>query len=78
MICSECGAEDFERIKRDQAFPRPDGSFFIVRDLPVLKCKECGEILIPAESSREIDRILSGTKNIEEYIEIPTYKAKTA
>ncbi len=78
MICSECGQEEFERVRRDQAFPRPDGGFFIVRDLPVLKCKECGELLIPAESSRAIDRIVSGTKSIEEYVEIPTYKAKPA
>ena len=78
MVCPNCSGNEFKKVRRDQAFPRSDGSFFIVRNLLVLECQECGESLIPAESSREIDRILSGSKRIEEYIEIPTYQAKTA
>lgn len=71
-----CG-KTMEEDTVDRPTPLPDGDYFLVRNLPVYRCTECGEITIPAESIEKVEKIVE-EQDPDEIQELPIYNLKKA
>ena len=60
MKCHVCGA-DLDRIITDLPFKITNKSIIIVKDLPVMQCRKCGEYLIEDSVMVRVDEILMGS-----------------
>jgi hypothetical protein len=56
MICINCGGS-FEKRKGDLKLPDAVIGELFVRDVHYLRCSKCRDILIPARTAREIERL---------------------
>ena len=58
MICHNCGGK-IEKLVTNLPFKISCDSIVIIKDLPVLQCRNCGEYLIEDMVMEKVDRILS-------------------
>ncbi len=73
MICHICGGK-LESLTTSLPFKVDDSSIVIVKDLPVLQCRNCSEYLIEDAVMEKIDAILSRVDAVAE-LEILRYVA---
>jgi YgiT-type zinc finger domain-containing protein len=73
MTCHVCGGE-LERLTTSLPFKMDEGSIVIIKDLPVLQCRNCSEYLIEDAVMEKIDAILSRVDAVAE-LEILRYVA---
>jgi len=57
MICHNCGGE-LEKITTDLPFKIRINSIVIIKNLPVLQCRNCNEYLIEDPIMMRVDAIL--------------------
>ncbi len=57
--CIDCDQEDLELVTRDEEYPMTDGSRKVLPRINYLRCKECGEEVLTAESDRYISSFAS-------------------
>jgi YgiT-type zinc finger domain-containing protein len=73
MKCYHCGGE-LERVITDLPFKISLRSIIIIKNLPLLQCKNCNEYLIEDSVMKKVDDILDNTdRNVE--VEILSYAA---
>jgi YgiT-type zinc finger domain-containing protein len=65
MRCRVCGAM-MERRVTDLPFKIGDTSIVIMKALPVLQCRQCGETELEAETMTRVDQVLSGVDTSSE------------
>lgn len=73
MNCHNCG-EKLNKIVTDLPFKVRQGSIVIIKNLPVLQCKNCNEYMIEDPVMEKVDLILSKTDKTAE-LEILSYAA---
>jgi YgiT-type zinc finger domain-containing protein len=73
MTCHICGGK-LERLTTSLPFKVDEGSIVIIKDLPVLQCRNCSEYLIEDAVMEKIDAILSRVDAVAE-LEILRYVA---
>ena len=73
MRCTVCGAELTE-TRTDLPFKVQETSIVILKNLPVLQCRNCPEYLIEDRVLRRVDEILAGINRGAE-VEIIRYAA---
>jgi YgiT-type zinc finger domain-containing protein len=59
MKCRVCGGLLEHRVT-DLPFKIGDSSIVVVKDLPVLECRQCGEIELEDQTMRRVDQVLAG------------------
>ncbi len=59
MKCRVCGGLMEHRVT-DLPFKIGDSSIIVVKALPVLQCRQCGEIEIEDQTMRRVDEVLAG------------------
>ena len=59
MKCRVCGAMLEQRVT-DLPFKIGDSSIVVVKALPVLQCRQCGEIEMEDQTMRRVDEVLAG------------------
>ncbi|MEK6657179.1 MAG: YgiT-type zinc finger protein [Nitrospirota bacterium] len=65
MKCYHCGGE-LERVITDLPFKISLRSIIIIKNLPLLQCKNCNEYLIEDSVMKKVDDILDNTdRNFE-------------
>lgn|GEM_PF-1527186 len=55
-----------------------DGTEYVIPDVPVMECRECGEKYLNPEASRYIDRQLKEIQNGEPKLEVKVREARLA
>lgn len=73
MICAKCGG-NLENIITDLPFKIEKDSIVIIKNTPILQCKNCNEYLIEDPIMEKIDLILSRIDKTAE-LEILNYAA---
>ena len=73
MKCRVCGGAMEERVT-DLPFKIGDTSIVIVRSLPVLQCRQCGEAELENVAMSEVDRLLAAVDRSAE-LEVVRYAA---
>lgn len=73
MRCTVCGGE-LAATKTDLPFKLRDTSIVILKELPVMQCRNCPEYLIEDEVLRRLDEILTRVDKGAE-VEIIRYAA---
>jgi YgiT-type zinc finger domain-containing protein len=73
MTCHVCGGK-LERLVTSLPFKVDESSIVIIRDLPVLQCRNCSEYVIEDAVMERIDAILSRVDTVAE-IEVLRYVA---
>lgn len=73
MMCAACGGE-LENIVTDLPFKIENGSIVIIKQLPVLQCKNCNEYLLEDSVMEKVDLILNKIDKTAE-LEILNYAA---
>ena len=73
MNCRICGGAMEERVT-DLPFKVGDTSIVIVRSLPVLQCRQCGEIELENVAMSRVDRLLAALDRSAE-LEVVRYAA---
>jgi YgiT-type zinc finger domain-containing protein len=61
MRCRVCGGLLENRVT-DLPFKIGDSSIVILKALPVLQCRQCGETEVEHETMRRVDQVLSGVE----------------
>lgn len=69
--CYYCGGNVEERLMPREL--RWHGRFFIIEDVPMGVCKQCGEKFLTPEVAKEIDRILEEKEEPTKTIQVPVY-----
>jgi YgiT-type zinc finger domain-containing protein len=59
MKCRVCGGLLENRVT-DLPFKIGDSSIVVVKALPVLECRQCGEIEMEHQTMRRVDQVLAG------------------
>ncbi len=59
MKCRVCGGL-LERRLTDLPFKIGDSSIVVMKALPVLQCRQCGEIEMEDQTMRRVDEVLAG------------------
>lgn len=74
MKCYECAGELEENFTSIE-MKKEDGTFVVFSHVKVNKCRQCGEIYLPAESAEKIGKIMRGEEKKEpkEFITVPVY-----
>jgi YgiT-type zinc finger domain-containing protein len=65
MKCRVCGGL-LERRVTDLPFKIGDSSIVVVKALPVLQCRQCGEIELEDQTMRRVDQVLAGVDSSSE------------
>ena len=73
MKCRICAGSLESRIT-DLPFKTSDTSIVIVRPLPVLQCRQCGETELEASAVAKVDQLLAGVDSSAE-LEVIRYAA---
>ncbi|MGA2711884.1 MAG: type II toxin-antitoxin system MqsA family antitoxin [Bryobacteraceae bacterium] len=73
MSCRVCGGAMEERVT-DLPFKIGDRSIVIVRALPVLQCRQCGETELDNIAMARVDRLLASVDRSAE-LEVVRYAA---
>lgn len=71
MFCCICGAK-LEKIFTNMPFKVSFNSIVIIKDLPVLQCRNCNEYLIEDAVMEKVDAILNKIDKTAE-LEVLTY-----
>jgi YgiT-type zinc finger domain-containing protein len=74
--CFYCGGVVKERLKPREL--RWEGELFIVENVPMGVCTQCGEKFLVPEVAKSIDRILQEKKKPKKTIRVPVYQYKSA
>ena len=72
--CGETMAEEYI----DKVFSRGSGEYFLVRNILVYRCEECGEIIFPAESMFRIEELREKQPPSGKKLTIPVYVLRKA
>ena len=64
MRCTVCGAK-MKRVTSDLPFKTSDHAIVILKNLPVLQCRNCTEHLIEDAVLSRVDEILAGVAKLE-------------
>ncbi|MFZ0592192.1 MAG: type II toxin-antitoxin system MqsA family antitoxin [Bryobacteraceae bacterium] len=73
MRCRICGGA-MERRITDLPFKLSDASIVIVKALPVLQCRQCGETELENSTMSQVDRLLTAVDRSAE-LEVIRYAA---
>ena len=73
MRCTVCGAK-MNRVTSDLPFKTSDHSIVILKNLPVLQCRDCTEYLIEDAVLSRVDEILASVAGVAE-LEVIRYAA---
>ena len=73
MTCHVCGG-DLEKLVTDLPFKVDDDRIVIIKDLPVLQCRNCSEYVIEDAVMERVDAILARVDTTAE-LEILSYVA---
>jgi YgiT-type zinc finger domain-containing protein len=73
MKCRVCSGTMEERVT-DLPFKIGDASIVIVRSLPVLQCRQCGETELRSAEMARVDRLLAAVDRSSE-LEVVRYAA---
>ncbi len=73
MKCHQCGF-DMESGVTNLPFKVKEGTIIIVKDLPVLQCKNCNEYSLEDVVMEQVDKILEGADTSAE-LEVIKYAA---
>ena len=73
MKCQVCSGAMEERVT-DLPFEVGDASIVIVRSLPVLQCRQCGETELREAEMTRVDRLLASVDRSSE-LEVVRYAA---
>ena len=65
MRCRVCGGQQERRVT-DLPFKVADRSIVIVKMLPVLQCRQCGDTELEDEIMARVDQVLSGVDSSAE------------
>jgi YgiT-type zinc finger domain len=76
MICHNCGGK-LEKVITDLPFKVGHNSIVIIKNLPILQCRNCNEYLIEDPIMMKIDNILDKTDKATE-LEILSYAGEQA
>ena len=60
---------------RIEYMARSEGGYVLVRDLPVERCTQCGEVYLDEAASKEVDTALSNAGQAAERLEVPVVRA---
>ncbi len=71
MICHNCGAK-LEKLITSLPFKVNRDCIVIIKDLPVLQCRNCSEYLLEDTVMEKVDSILSNIDKTAE-LEVLTY-----
>ncbi len=52
------------------------GKFTLVKDLPVERCTQCGEIYLDDQASRKVDDALSKAALSHEHLDVPVVRCR--
>ncbi len=70
--CYFCGGQVVEeRVAREI---RWRGNLFLIENVPVGICRQCGEKVILPAVARTIDQMLSGEKSPDGFVQVPTFR----
>ena len=70
--CYFCGGEVIEeRVPREI---RWQGKLFLIENVPVGVCQQCGEKVILPVTARAIDQMLSGETSPDGFVQVPTFR----
>jgi YgiT-type zinc finger domain-containing protein len=70
--CYFCGGMLVEeRVTREI---RWQGELFLIENVPVGVCQQCGEKVILPAIARTIDAMLSGEKSPDGFVQVPTFR----
>ena len=67
--CYFCKGET--EIKNIDVDFRWEGKLYVIRDVPVEVCGQCGEKYYSAEISKKIDDLVQGRKEPEQVLKVP-------
>jgi len=76
MRCRLCGGTLESRVT-DLPFKIGDTSIVVVRALPVLQCKQCGETELENAAMQRVDEVLAGVDKSAE-LEVVRYAASAS
>ena len=65
MKCRVCGGL-MEHRMTDVPFKIGDSSILVLKALPVLQCRQCGEIEMEDNTMRRVDQVLAGVDTSSE------------
>ena len=65
MKCRMCGGQQESRVT-DLPFKTGDTSIVIMKALPVLQCRQCGDTELKHETMQRVDQLLAGIDNSTE------------
>jgi len=66
MICRSCG-DELEKVTTDLPFKVTNNSIVIIKNLPVLQCKNCNEYIIEDPIMEKVNHIL---EKIDKTVEV--------
>lgn len=70
--CYFCGGEVQEqRITREIWWRR---KLYLIEDVPVGVCRQCGQKVVLPQVAKAIDRMLAGQVLPDDFVEVPTYR----
>lgn len=69
--CYYCDGEVISK-KQDVDF-RWGGNLFVVKNVPVLVCNQCGEKYYSAKVSEKLDRIAATEQEAKDFIKVPVF-----
>ena len=74
MICDNCGKEGAKIRKMTRSYAKGDDRF-LIEDVPVVSCSNCGESYLTADTLHELERLKLHRKSlaVERSIEIVQY-----
>ena len=65
MKCRVCGGLMEHRVT-DLPFKIGDSSIVVVKSLPVLQCRQCGETEVEDQTMRRVEQVLAGVDTSSE------------
>ncbi len=65
MKCENCGRENARIIHVSRSYGKGD-NLLVIENIPVVRCPDCGESYLTAETLHEIERIKLHRKNFAE------------
>ena len=63
MICDNCGKEGAKIRKGTRSYGK-DADHFLIENVPIVSCPNCGESYLTAETLHELERLKLHHKNL--------------
>ncbi|MBM3327154.1 MAG: YgiT-type zinc finger protein [Calditrichaeota bacterium] len=64
MICAYCGKEGAEMHRTTEAYGKGE-KMLVIENVPVIRCRTCGEAYLTAETLHHIEAIRNDAKAIQ-------------